>query len=194
MKTPQGKPREMPDADTHKAVIVEAFDFGTQKPSNPQWEKSRRCSLGFEIIGASKEDGSPFVERKEYGYVNAKKAKLAQLIIALGGDADDLLSILGKGCMITIEHKESATGSTYANITNIVPLPKSEKAGKHRTPLKSFFLDEDDDFDAEGFKEIPQFLQKKIAESDEYPGIFAAYEKKTKGGGAKAAAKPGKKK
>ena len=87
-------------------------------------------------------------------------------------EMDDLL---GKACMVTVEHKETDAG-IFANVVNVGQLPKGTKAKKATEELKS--LDLDETFDQEIFDSLPDFLREKIASSAEYESVMSPRLKK----------------
>jgi len=71
--------------------------------------------------------------------------------------AFDISAILGKPCMITVVH-ETKGGETYANITNIAPVPKGMQvpAGAEN-PLICY-----EPGDVSAYDRLPEWLRKKI--------------------------------
>lgn len=194
MKPPKGKPRELCPEGTHQAQLISIIDVGTQEPTNPTYNKSRRVYFNFEITEPrmQKEDGSPFFLRRDYTFSNKSKNLLKDLKGWLGVkklDDYDIDNALGKHGLLKVEH--SGDDGQYDNIVNISEVPKGLKLYKATTPLSSFYLDE---FDEDAFKALPQWIQDKIVKSDEYPGIMEEHMKSKKGTTATKAAAGKKKK
>ena len=78
----------------------------------------------------------------------------------------DLRNILGVGCLITIIHKDSPNGNTYANVSSVSKLPKGFPAPAGTIIPWSFDLDDPDAI--EKLAELPEWLQKRIQASEEY--------------------------
>ncbi len=198
MKAPKGKPRELAPEGTHNAILVQIIDLGTQPSGNPKFKDSRRLQLAFELVGPGlkTEDGSPFVQYRQYTFSSHAKSQLAKDFKAWLSVKDmsdyDVDAALGKQALVTIEHKEIESG-TFANVSNISAVPKGSKMFKATEPLKSFYLDPKE-FDEAAFKELPEFLQTKIAGTEEYAECIAATTKKKPTKKAAEPAGKGKKK
>lgn len=72
------------------------------------------------------------------------------------GEAEqyDVFDLLGKPCMILVTHSDDGK---YANIDNIMALPKGAAVGKAENPLLKYSTEED-----AAFNKLPNFLQEKI--------------------------------
>lgn len=189
MKPPKGKPRELPPEGTHQAILYSIVDVGTQHNVTFN-SKSRKVWFQFELVGPGlkNSEGNPFFMSKEYTFSAKSKNLLKDLKSWQGVKDKDLSDIeidayLGKRAALTIQYTED---EQYANITAIAPLMKGTKELKGTAAMSSFYLDE---YDEDAFKALPQWLQNKIAASDEYPDIVAEQEGNTKGKGKAAAGK-----
>jgi len=80
--------------------------------------------------------------------------------------AFDITKLLGVGCMLNVLHKTSGE-NTYANISSIATLPKGMKAPAQVNDTFEFnFTDK-----FEEFTNLPEWLQNKVVESDEYKAM-----------------------
>ncbi len=78
----------------------------------------------------------------------------------------DIGTMIGKPCMVTVMHRQSANGKTYANIQGISSLMKGLVCPEAINP--EFVLDFDAlDFDTK-VAQLPEWLQAKILSSLEY--------------------------
>jgi hypothetical protein len=79
----------------------------------------------------------------------------------------DVGNLIGANCQLSIVHKKSADGSkTYANVAAIMPLPKG--AMKLKPVSRTMVFDLPESLPVEFPKEMPEWLQNKIKNSDEY--------------------------
>ena len=83
----------------------------------------------------------------------------------------DVSKVLGASCQLQIVHKKSADGTkTYGNIGAIMALPKGVAKLKLENPLKFFSFEDASELD----DSIPEWVQAKIVESDEWKAQEAA--------------------
>lgn len=170
---PKGFTRELAPEGVHLAVLVQFIDLGTQPNSNPEWSDARKCQLAFECTDLRSKEGKAIVEYKQYTFSDSPKGTLMKDLKSWLNVKDgnyDMSDALGKPAMITITHKTTDKG-TFSNISNISGLPRGVKIKKATEPLRAFFLD--DDFDEAAFKQLPQHIQTKIADSPEYQELLA---------------------
>ena len=86
----------------------------------------------------------------------------------------DLMNIVGLPCQITVIHEEK-NGNTYANMSGIMVYPKGAEPPKQHNA--SIYFDTTDktlsQLDEE-MKILPEWIQNKIKESDEYKTLTTA--------------------
>ena len=178
-KPPKAAPRELPDEGTHSAVCVGFIDIGTQK--SEKFGDRHQCLLRFELVDLSTKE-KPVVMSRTMTYSGNAKSTLAKTLKAWLGVKDagefEMENLLGKPGIVTIEHSETEKGN-FANITNISAVRKGEKLKKPVSELKSLFLD--DSYDAEVFESLPEWVQNKILDSDEYTEVSKPKGKSKKG-------------
>lgn len=176
---PEGRAFENCPEGTHNATAVGFIDLGTQTVKWKDKEsEARKCRIIYEVSGETQENGEPFLLDKEYIFSKGSKTLNADLKAMFGkaynpsGDFD-MDTVLGKGCQIAVVHNESkTTGKTYANVKSVIALGKDSKGNtiklpKPVTPLKSFYLNEED-FDQDTFDSLSDFHKGIIAKSNEY--------------------------
>lgn len=158
-------------AGSHIALCNMVVDLGMQ-PGNgiypePKYQLFVRWELPFEIVEYEK-DGKklkgPRVIGKTYTASMGKKANLRKDLEAWRGKAFtdgeaskfDIGSILGKGCMINVVHKEKEE-LTYANIVGVSGLPKGTAMPSFSVRPIYYAPDDKTLYD-----ELPDWLRKKI--------------------------------
>jgi hypothetical protein len=173
-----------PPSGTHVARCVQVVDLGTQHWSfNGQPKTTRKVRITFELpeelhVFEEEKGEEPFFVSKEYTATLASKGKLRPDLESWRGQAFtaeelegfDLKKVLGAPALVTVVHETGKTGKSYANIASIAKLPKSMKCPKQINPSVNFSLDPED-FDQEVYDNLPEWMQKKIAESDEFKAI-----------------------
>lgn len=126
---------EVPPAGNHAAVLVGIIDLGTQREKGFQGAEDRdvhKVMLVWELTGEKKSASTEnHVTWTDFNASFNEKAKLRQWIEKWRGKAFsedeefDLSSLLGKKCLLTLVHKESQKGRTYAKVDGIAPVPKN---------------------------------------------------------------------
>lgn len=182
-----GKVRENPDPGSYHFRFVSVIDYGTQKVEfNGKPKDVHQVNIGYELLGpdAKTSEGQNFCLYQKYTLSSNKKAILMQHLGGwYGKDANDveLESILGKYGNLTVKHNESKDGSrTYANITSLSPLKKTERpAEKGKEPIVYFSLSPGE-FDRETFDNLPDWQQTLIAGTKEFADVDETPKKKKK--------------
>lgn len=176
-----GQDFEKVPAGTHIAVLNMLVDVGTQ-PGNPKFagvkdkegkpdQRGLPCPtvyLRFEVPAerATYQKNGQDMEGPMTIYANMRasmneKANLRKAIHALHGkltdqeaELFDVDAVLGKACMILVEHSEDGK---YANVKNFMALPKGTPSPKAENPLLVYSTEKDGSYDA-----LPKFLKEKI--------------------------------
>jgi len=81
-------------------------------------------------------------------------------------DEFELNQILGKECMVNIQHKISGAGNTYAYVASIMPIPKGMSCPEPVNP--QFIWDYEEHFDDSILANMHEYFQDKIKSSLEY--------------------------
>lgn len=175
------------EAGTYPAICYGLIDIGWQyneayKKSSPKliimWE------IPGETITIDGEEKSRVISQTYTVSLNEKATLRKDLTSWRGKDftdeelkAFDIRSILNVPCLLNIIHKES-NGRTYANISGIMKLPKGVKVPRGTMEPVVFDLDASD---LDDIKELPEWIQKKIQESDTYKDRVAGIGHETDG-------------
>lgn len=160
-------------------VLIEFLDLGT---TYTKWDKhTRQVRLTFEIEELMS-SGLPFVlgitVSLTLGTGKKSKARLREALEAIQGRVFttqelkgdiDFAKFLGRACMLSIIHAENDEGRTYAKIASIGAVPKNYNVPEPVNELK--FLGLGEDFDQEVFDSLPQWIQDRIKESDEFKAM-----------------------
>ncbi len=171
------KPRQLPPAGTHVARCISVIDLGTQ--DMPAYDKQLHkirvtWELPDELAVFKEENGEqPFVVSKDYTLSLFKKATLRQELESWRGKAFtaeelqgfDIFTLLGVPCLVSIIHKTTENGKTFANVTNVSKLPKGTVAPKQINKSVQYSID---DGENEVFWALPEWLQVKIGKSAEF--------------------------
>lgn len=159
-------------ADMHRAVCDMLVDLGVQ-PSNlyePKHQVYIRWATPDETIEYEKDGETvtgPMVIGSFYTVSLSEKSNLRPMLENWRGrpftaaelKGFDLADILGKPCMIQVQHKENAKGEKRAKVTNVTRVPK----GMETPTIESepFLYD---DANQDKFGDLPEWLQKKVSE------------------------------
>ena len=114
-------------AGLHQAVACDIIDLGNVES---QFGVKHKVTLVFQV-NEPMDDGRPFLVQRRYTLSLDQKASLRKDLESWRGrpfTADelkgfDLEKLLGVNCQLNIQHTDR-DGSTYANITAIVPLSR----------------------------------------------------------------------
>lgn len=165
-------------AGNHVARCIGCIDLGTQ--DSPNYPASWKIMLNFEIPGErieiKKESGetepAPLTISREYTLSLNEKATLrhhleswrGRVFTAEEGNGFKVETVVGHPCMLSVIHKKSAKGKTYAVISGIAGLPK----GVECPPIwHQPVIYEIDHGDNDIFKALPNWIKAKILASGE---------------------------
>lgn len=165
---------------THLAVCNMLIDLGLQYNETYK-NSSRKILIGWEIPDEPIELDDGVHGRtisKRYTASLNEAANLRQDLSAWRGRdftpeelaAFDLRTIVGKSCLINVIHKESG-GKTYANIQNIMALPRGMEKGTLTEQPIIFDLDNDP---LETIEQLPRWIADIIKKSATYEERIAA--------------------
>lgn len=189
MKEATKTQRKLPEQGTQPARCFAIIDLGNQpqvyqgiaKDPAPEiiifWELTK-------FMVSYKEGGKPepLIISQKYSWTSGEKAKLP-LILKTWAKRDTPLpkltpaiieQFVGKYCMLSVEHKVGKDGTKYANIAGngrgVSPFMSEVK--KPAEFHKGIFFNLDK-FTWDQFKELPEYAQKLIRKSVEWPSIIA---------------------
>jgi len=133
----------------YAAVCVDSIDLG-ERVEQYQGNPARvvpKCAVVFHTGEVNDETGEPFEVHGEFTISTFETSGLRKFLEAWRGKsyADEnemrekgqLHKLVGHGALITVEHKKSGTGRTYAKIKGIAPLPKAlpkPDVGRYQRP------------------------------------------------------------
>jgi len=158
-------------AGSHIAVCNMVADVGIQPGSQSFPQPKRKLYLRFEIPGERVEyekDGKqvegPLTIGSFYTASMNEKATLRKHLEGWRGkgftDTEagsfDISKLLGAACMLSVIESENG-GKTYSNIQNIGKMPKGIDSPKAENELL-YYADDN----ADGFDDLPKWLQEKI--------------------------------
>jgi len=162
------------DEGTHLGVCNMLIDLGMQY--NEMYKNtSRKVLIGWEIPGETIElDDGPHprqISKRYTASLNERSNLRADLAAWRTRDftpdelaAFDLRNIVGKSCLINVIHT-TREGKKYANIGNIMALPKGMKPGTLSEPPTIFDLDTDP---LEMIDKFPKWIAETIKKSPTY--------------------------
>jgi hypothetical protein len=151
------------------------IDLGTH--FDAKWDKETHLvRVGLELPLAKRNDGKPFVIFKRYTLSHHEKSRLRQDLEAWYGKkfstaalnkagGFDLGKLIGREAFVNITHDEAESGTVFANITAIGPLPENMTCPEPVNPAVVFSLQE---FDQAVFDALTEKTKEQIKESGEY--------------------------
>ncbi len=117
-------------AGPHAAVCVDVIDLGKLPNTFKDGALVHKVRVVWQVA-ERKDDGKPYLVSKQYTASLHEKASLRKDLDAWRGRkftkeelaGFDLEQVIGAPCLLNVEHTERA-GSTYANVTSLMRLPK----------------------------------------------------------------------
>ena len=157
----------------HIGTIEETFNGETKERNKVRitWE------LPNELITFNEERGEqPRVIAKEFTLSLHEKSTLRAFLESWRGksftdkeaNSFDITNLLGVPCLLSITHKTSGNGKTYANIASVSMLPKGMDCPEQINQNQEFTYD---NFKEELFDSFPDFIKEKIVMSKEYQSL-----------------------
>lgn len=162
------------EAGTHLARCFACVALGVQE--SPNFPAANKVMLMFEVPEQTTEqDGEevPMTVQKEYTLSLNNKATLRKHLEAWRGKpftaeelvGFDVANVVGAPALLTIVHKVSANKKTYANIEAIAkPMKNMVCPPQHHAMVKY----EIEMGRGSAFNVLPEWIQKKIAMSEEF--------------------------
>jgi len=166
---------EIAPAGTHTARCYMVVDLGNQKTTYQGQDKvQHKVLIGFELPGELMSDGRPFAVSARYTLSLSEKANLRSVLESWRGrgfteeecNGFDITKLLGQPCMLTVVHNKSGE-KTYANISSIAKLHKDITCPAQVNNSVEFSFE---DFDEDKLSALPEWIQKIIRQSLDYPG------------------------
>ena len=164
-------------AGTTIGRCIRIIDLGKQ-PLNAWGKHNPEVAIYWELPSDLDAQGDPFVVWEIYNNCIHEKANLGKLLISWRGKpfteeqraGFELADILGIACQISIVHNTKSTGGvsrTYANVDNVFGLIKGMQTPDQVWPSVLYDIDS---HDQEVYDSLPEFIQKKIDQSEERTG------------------------
>ena len=169
----RAKPKVPPvEAGVYMAVCIGFIDLGEQY-SEKFKNYANKGMYVWELPGETIEvDGEmkPRQLSKEFAISGSSKSNLRKFIESWNGKSYsdeefmefDLFDQIGKPCQLNVVLNET---KEYANVDNLMPIPRGFPAPTTDTPLIRWDMDKWND---DVFKELPEWIQEKIKKSTEY--------------------------
>ena len=175
-----------PEPGSYVARLFSIIDIGHQQTTwNGNTKIQHKILFNWELFGEDSNgpleiQGKPLTVFKKYTLSNHPESSLMADLKAWGGKEVplplDLNSVLGSYALVNIVHNEYQ-GKTYANIANMVQLPKMMQ-GSVPAGVNEAFIYETIKHPL-NFDKVWPWQQKMIAESSEYRGTAAAKQAQT---------------
>jgi hypothetical protein len=161
----------------HNAVLVSWIDRGLQQG---RFGARRQVGLRLELPDIESESEEPVLVFHTIFNLSLRSKTFREMAVALMGTSDlagsSVREMVGKGCKVTIVHKETDDGQTFANIASFKTL-KPGTSVRADTPPIFFSLDPADvpdlkslqrDFDA-----LPETERNKVSASETWRELVA---------------------
>lgn len=154
-------------AGTHLARCIGCVSLGTQPPNSPQFNAAFKVMLVFELPDELLPNGQAMTVSMERTCSLSEKATLRHDLESWRGKpftkeelaGFDVAQVVDIPCMLSVIHKQSAKGKTYAAITAISKLPKAVQAKPRVNELVRYEIEHGKN---KVFESLPEFVRKKI--------------------------------
>lgn len=181
---PKGSVSEPAPEGTHLAICYSVIDLGTQtKTTQKGVRTNREIRIGWELCEEKKvfkKDGEPepFVVNCSYAFFTSPNSNLMQDLQAWR-EKDfteeelktfEIKNLISKPCLLQVFHKVAANGKTYANVKQVMGVPKAMKPLVPKMHNKPEYYEVDMGRGAT-FQSLPDFLQKIIEKSAEFQPV-----------------------
>ena len=164
---------EIPGAGPHPAILVAIIDLGTHEETfQNEVKQQRKCVFVWHLTGTIADyagDPGGFFMAKEFSLSFYPQSNLRKWLERWRGkpyqDEEDIsvTKVLGRSCLLTVSHKTSKKGKTYANLEGVSPPMKGmDVPGTTVTPFVYEISKE----------EIAQSKPKKFPDPDWLPKIY----------------------
>jgi len=158
------------DEGTHPAICEWCIEMGLQPPSSPKYRAQPKVYLSFVLPTTERADGAPFSLGRTYTLSLNDKAALTPAVKAmLGAVPDELEScevLLGKTCLVTVEHRERSDGRVVADIAAVAPLPKGMEVPE--VVIDPVYYDFHEN-DQKVYNRLPEWLRERIEKALDIP-------------------------
>ena len=180
---PRSQERILAPEGTHKARLVGLVQLGTvpvEWAGETKWLEKVRLTFELpEELHKFKEDEpeKPVVISQEYTLSMGEKSNLRPVVEGIinitlqdkEADSFDVETLLGLPCLLSIKHKKSGKGNTFAVIETATPLMKKMVVPEAINPIKKLTYE---NWSQEEFDKLPTFIQDKMKSSRQYVKKF----------------------
>lgn len=176
-----GGQRKLPPSGTHAARCFSVVHTGTQKPDKEGFAPKNVVRISWELpeekaVFKEGEEERSFAISKQYNLSLNEKATLRKDLEGWRGKpftadelkAFDVTKLIGVPCMVSVIHKASDNGKTYANVTSVSTVPKSMTVPELSNGKVTFSVN---DFDQKVFDTFPEWLQDEVKDSAEFKAM-----------------------
>lgn len=184
LNAPKAQQKILPPEGTHMARCVGLIYLGTiegEWQGKPIYQDKIRLTfeLPEELYEFKEGEGKkPFTISREFTLSLADKSNLYPIVEGIEGyipeevrASYDVENLVGKECLISIKHKKSAKGTTYASLESTSSLMKNQKCPKAVNPLKILTYDK---WNQEYFDSLPSFIRESMMSSKQFIAKFGA--------------------
>lgn len=178
--TKEKKDFELCPVGTHQARLIKIIDLGSQKSVFEGKEKvGRKIKFVWELpnekrVFSADSGEQPFIVSKKYSWSFFGQSTLkAHLMSWLSCTEDslnsfDLLEILGRPCLLSINHGKLANGDSFTGVGSVSPLMKGMTVPAQVNEYVTFSIDK---FEKSIFDKLSDWDKKVIMESPEYKKV-----------------------
>ena len=161
MKLKQKKSnREQAPEGVHLSRVVGLTSLGLQPGYtwNGKWiEPAYKIEITYELVNTLMEDERPFWVSEELTVTDFEKGNLHPRLVATGVKFDTIDQMIGRPCMITLEHNEKG----YPKIVNVAGVPTGFEVPELKNATVTFDIYSDEP-DMDTFWNFPEFKRDKI--------------------------------
>jgi hypothetical protein len=169
---------EMTPEGAHNAVLVSWIDRGLQ---SEKFGERRQVASRFELPDVETENEEPCLVFHTIFNLSMRSKNFREMAVALMGTSDlhgsSVREMLGKFCKVTIIHRETDDGQTFANIASFKALKPGTKPLQADSDLIFFSLDPADAPDLKSlqrdFDALPESERTRIAASSTWKELLA---------------------
>lgn len=186
LNAPTQQQRVLPPEGTHMARCIGLIHVGTVPVEwNNQTKMLDKIRLTFELpeeLHEFKEGDREklFTISREFTLSLGDKSNLYPIIEGIEGyipeevrSSYDVETLIGKECLVSIKHKKTGKGSTYASLESTSSLMKGQKCPKAFNPYKVLTYEK---WDQEYFDKLPDFIKDSMKTSTQYKEKFGVEE------------------
>jgi hypothetical protein len=169
----------MAPAGNHIAICVGMVVLGTVTTTfQGHQKKQKKVMVFFELVNTDN-NGKPFVVTINWTLNMSSKSNMRKMLVAWRGidftadeaKAFNIAKLIGAHCMCNVIVEQSkSSDNKYNKIVSIAQVPQGTAVKEQRTQ-KIYFNMLAKTFENDKFTALPEWIQKKIKESDEYKAL-----------------------